>query len=288
MNPSVLGSVPPAIPLDSDNRLGRSLSRWNTTSDLGEQLSDEEFTKDKFNYFIGETVLSEFVLARTIYQRQAVVRANTGSEVCPEGWNCSYIINFIGPGYKCQELAFGVGSKVKKLRGSEAPFDISMIAPEGNYTYLAETDRGEYGVPQIINSSVGGMPSFDPPYPKNMGAFRTEPIIWIGYVTVNDTSLPQPLFRNAPDWYEAYKPVIFGCEHYEVNYTVRFNYTRAEQFHKVIDRKFLNKVVDTRYLPNQRDLDKRLNDHTVATPEENYVLPSDLQRYRRVAAYHTL
>ncbi|KAI8665359.1 hypothetical protein NCS56_00971600 [Fusarium sp. Ph1] len=277
-----------AYPTIINNRPGRSLSLWNTTSDFGEQLSDEEFTTDKFNYFTGETVGFEFVLARTIYQRQAVVRANAGSEVCSEGWNCSYTINFIGPGYKCQELASGAGSKVKKLGGSEAPFNISIIAPEANYTYFADMDRGEYGMEQIINSSFGGMPLFDPPYPKNMGAFRTEPIIWIGYVTVNDTSLPQPLRRNASDWYEAYKPVIFGCEHYEVNYTIRFNYTRAEQSHKVIGRKFLNKVVDTRYLPNQRDPDKRLKDQTVATPEENYVLPNDLHRYRRVAAYHTL
>ncbi|UPK92918.1 hypothetical protein LCI18_003853 [Fusarium solani-melongenae] len=277
-----------AYPTIINNRPGRSISLWNTTSGSGKLRSDEGFTKDKFNYFTGPTVLTEFVLARTIYQRQAVVRENAGSEVCSEGWNCSYIINFIGPGYKCQQLASGVGSKVKKLSGSEAPFDISMIAPQGNYTYLAETDRGEYGMEQIINSSFSGMPLFDPPYPKNMGAFRTEPIIWIGYVTVNDTSLPQPIFRNASDWNEAYKPVIFGCEHYEVNYTVRFNYTRAEQSHKVIGRKFLNKVVDTTYLPNQRDPDKRLKDHTVATPEQNYVLPNDLHRYRRVAAYHTL
>lgn len=277
-----------AKPTIINNRRGRSLSNWNVTFSPEERLSGEANTKDKFDYFAGESFWVELLLSRTIYERQAVVRENAATEMCSEGWNCSYTINFIGPGYKCTELASGVGSKVKKLGGSEAPFNMSMMAPEGNFTYLAETHRGEYGAQQITNHTFGGVPTFKPPYPKNMGAFRTEPIIWIGYVTVNDTSLRQPLGRDASDWYEAYKPVIFGCEHYDVNYTVNFKYAQGQQFHRVIDRKFLNQVVDTRYLSNQSDTDERLKDRTVATPEENYVLPNDLHRYRRVAAYHVL
>ncbi|WAO92087.1 Hypothetical protein NCS54_00958100 [Fusarium falciforme] len=273
-------------PIKINNRLELSVSLWNTTMP---ENGSPDITKGEFDYWARPSMqYSRQLLPPVISQGQPTTRRRAGVEICSDSWDCSYVIDFIGPGYKCQELASGVGSKVKKLGDSEAPFDTSAIAPEGDFTYLANTERGQYGVEQITNSSLGGMPRFDPPYPKNMGAFRTEPIIWIGYATVNDTSVPQPLSRESPGWYDAYTPVIFGCEHYEINYTVKFEYIRGEQSHEIISRNYLRKVVDTTYLPDEKDPDKRLRDRTVATPEENYVFPHDVWNYQRTAAFHSL
>lgn len=271
-------------PTRINKSIGLALSVWNTT----ENSPGIRLTKDEFDYWaLPSTFYLNRVLPRTVSQGYATARDGAGMEICSEEWDCSYVIHFIAPGYKCEELASGVGSKVKKLGGSEAPFDTSIIAPEGNFTYFGVTDRGEYGKQQVA-SDGGGRPLFDPPYPKNLGAFRTEPIIWIGYATVNDTSLPQPGNRSAPNWYDAYSPVIFGCEHYEINYTVKFQYIQGEGSHKIINRDYLGKVVDTTYLPDRQDPDTRLKDRTVAIPEENYVLPLDRRNYRRTAAYHAL
>jgi hypothetical protein len=245
-----------------------------------------DITKGEFDYWTRPSMqYSRQLLPPVLSQGQPTTRKRAGVEICSDSWDCSYVIDFIGPGYKCQELASGVGSKMKKLGDSEAPFDTSAIAPEGNFTYLAVTGRGEYGQ-QVI--SENGRPVSKPPYPKNMGAFRTEPIIWIGYATVNDTSVPQPWSRVAPDWYDAYTPVIFGCEHYEINYTVKFAYIQGEQSHEIISRNYMRKVVDTTYLLDEEDPDERLRDCTVATPVENYVFPHDVRNYKRTAAFHSL
>ncbi|KAF4461572.1 hypothetical protein FALBO_11628 [Fusarium albosuccineum] len=193
---------------------------------------------------------------------------------------------FVAPGYKCQELASGVGSQVKKLGDSMAPFNTSIIAPEGNYTYIVLADKGDYSDQQIL-SSAAGIPKQDPPYPKNLGAFRTEPVIWVGYAIVDNYSIWQPLDPTTEEYKNAYTPVIFGCEHYEVNYTVQFNYTRGVQSYDIKHRKYLRKVIDTTYTP-EKDPDKRLLDRTQAVPKDNYVFPSDTGKYRLTAAYHTI
>ncbi|RTE84649.1 hypothetical protein BHE90_000704 [Fusarium euwallaceae] len=275
----------PRDPLKINHRYEMSLSWWNKTAELGPK---DDPTKDRFEYWAEPSPqYSELILPRVMSQGQPATRKGAGLEICSESWNCSYTIDFVAPAYKCEELASGVGSKVKKLGDSEPPFNTSIIAPEGNFTYFGITDQGEYGFEQV-NSRDAGIPVSRPPYPKNLGAFRTEPIIWIGYATVNDTSVPQPSSRAEADWDDAYNPVIFGCEHYEAKHSVKFEYVKGVQSHKVISREYLRKVVDTTYLPDELDPDKRLTDRTVAIPEENYVFPSDLRKYRRTAAYHSL
>ncbi|RSL49194.1 hypothetical protein CEP54_012570 [Fusarium duplospermum] len=271
-------------PTTINGRIGLSILAWNTTA----KDTVLDGTKNEFDYWANPGIqFMKVIIPRVMSQGQATTRKQAGIEICSENWDCSYTINFIAPGYKCQELASGVGSEVKKLGDSEPPFDISLLVPEGNSTYVADTYRGDYDQ-QLVKSGPGGRPISTPPHPKNLGAFRTEPIIWIGYSTVNDTSLPQPKWRNASDWHDAYKPVIFGCEHYEVNYTAKFRYIRGEQSHEIISRDYLRKVVNTTFLPDKQDPDKRLQDRTVATPEENYVFPHDTKNYRRIAAYHSL
>ncbi|KAJ4127644.1 hypothetical protein NW765_016123 [Fusarium oxysporum] len=177
-------------------------------------------------YLVSSKQFDMLIATKTTLMGEAIVRKESAAEICGEGWNCSYVVNFVAPGYKCQELASGVGSEVKKLGNATAPFNTSAIAPMGNRTYYAVNDRGEYGDPQM-SSHVGGKPKQNPPYPDNFGVFRTEPIMWIGYATVDDLSVPQPDTPGTEAWKKAYTPVIIGCEHYEVNYTAQSNYRRC-------------------------------------------------------------
>ncbi|KAL5592677.1 hypothetical protein FOBRF1_013703 [Fusarium oxysporum] len=262
-----------------------SMSLWNTTSDPRE--SPANHTLSDFDYFARPSISCEmFITSKPVLMGEAIIRRESASEICAEGWNCSYVVNFVAPGYKCRELASGVNSEVKKLGDATAPFNTSIIAPMGNFTYYAITDKGEYGDPQMI-SNPGGIPKQKPPYPDNFGAFRTEPIIWIGYATVDNLSVPQPGTPGEGDWNKAYTPVIIGCEHYEVNYTVQFNCTGGVQSFDIKRRDYLRRVVNTTYIP-KKDPDKRLKDRTQAVPESNYILPIDVKAYRRTAAYHSI
>ncbi|KAJ4214954.1 hypothetical protein NW759_009978 [Fusarium solani] len=102
-----------------------------------------DITKGEFDYWTRPSMqYSRQLLPPVLSQGQPTTRKRAGVEICSDSWDCSYVIDFIGPGYKCQELASGVGSKMKKLGDSEAPFDTSAIAPEGNFTYLAVTVEG--------------------------------------------------------------------------------------------------------------------------------------------------
>jgi hypothetical protein len=264
-----------------------SVSLWNTTFNLDVNYRNYTPNSNEFDYFHRPSSQCETYLAKKpLLMGEAIVRKESAAEICAEGWNCSYVVDFVAPGYKCQELASGVDSEVKKLGDATAPFNTSAIAPMGKYTYLAVTDQGDYDTSQIL-ASIGGKPKQKPPYPDNLGAFRTEPIIWIGYATVDNLSVPQPTIPGREDWYKAYTPVIIGCEHYEVNYTVQFNYTRGAQSFHIQRRDYLRKVVNTTYI-TKKDPDKRLIDRTRATPESNYVLPTNVREYRRVAAYHSI
>ena len=261
-----------------------SVSYWNTTA-----LSTDtgEGDPDVFEYYGGTNRPWDAMIgARAIRAKEPLVRKESGLEICSKGWNCSYILDFTAPGYKCEELASGVDSKVKALGGVMPPFDTSILAPTGNFTYYAKTTIGDYVKPQIA-SYLRGRPIQKPPYPKNLGAFRTEPIMWIGYSTIEDYSKRKPMVPGEDDWDSAYTPVIIGCEHWEVNYTIRFNWTGEAQSHEVLNRTYLRKVVNTT-LTTKLDPDKRLNDRTSAVPESNYVLPRDVAEYRLIAAYHSL
>ncbi|KAF5649849.1 uncharacterized protein FTJAE_815 [Fusarium tjaetaba] len=269
-------------PQKIDDQFLMSMSLWNSTFDY----SVSDFKGEYFDYYTYPSrQVDNFVATKSMLMGEAIVRKESAFEICGEGWNCSYVINFVTPGYKCEKLASGVNSEVKKLGNAAAPFNTSVLAPLGNLTYYAVNDR-EYDNPQMV-SYPGGRPKAHPPYPKNFGAFRTEPIMWIGYATVDDLSVPQPDMPGTEEYIKAYTPVIIGCEHYEVNYTAQFNYTGGSQFVDIKKREYLRRVIDTTYI-SEKDPDKRLKDRTQAVPDRNYVFPTDVKRYRRVAAYHSI
>ncbi|KAM5354063.1 hypothetical protein ACJ41O_000713 [Fusarium nematophilum] len=274
------------IPIRMNDYIELSVSLWNTTGGPdGVPLDPDD--PNEFDYWDSPSPQFRQVATKTAYLQQAVMRQNAPEEICGAGWNCSYKLEFTGPGYRCQQLASGVGDEVKKLNGAECPFNTSILLPKGDHSYIAELDRGDYKKQQI-KSGKAGKPNQDPPYPKNFGALRTEPVLWLGYAEVEDRSKKQPENSSVPGWNKAYTPTIFGCEHYETKYTVQFNYSGGIQTHNVTKREFMRRVVDTTFVPDGKDSDKRLMDRTKAVPEENYIFPQNVNEYRIKMAYHAI
>ncbi|KAI1070290.1 hypothetical protein LB507_010327 [Fusarium sp. FIESC RH6] len=269
---------------EEDPKNLKSLSKiWNTTAE-GETINKDD--PDEFDYWTYPAwVLDKVIAPRVALENKPLVRNVSGAELCSHGWNCSYILNLTAPGYQCETLTSGVNSEVRNMGNATPPVDMTSLAPKGNWSYFAATKFGEYTYQ--IASDTRRRPKQRPPYPKNLGAFRTEPIMWIGYCTVEDYSKEQSSMPGKEGWQKAYKPFLLGCEHWEVNYTIQFDWVGETQSHKVLQRRYLRKVVDTT-LVSDRDPDTRLKDRTRAVPESNYVLPSDVEEYRLISAYHSL
>jgi hypothetical protein len=262
-----------------ENLYELSVCYWNTTSS---DTTDPNW----FDYFTGTSQQFEQVATLSAYLQKPVERTGAAQEICGNGWNCTFTIKFTGPGYKCTELASGVGSTPKDLGSAKVPFSMDLLAPTGNFTYFSLAYRGEYADIQT-DSGDAGIPNFPPPFPPNLGALRTEPIIWIGYAAVDDPAKPQPGNNSDPAWKTAYTPKIFGCEHYETEYEVLFNYTGLKQHTSVKNRRFIAPIINTTFVPDQLSQDGT-RDNTTAVPEENYIFPKDVRRYRRTSAYHSI
>jgi hypothetical protein len=262
------------------------LSLWNTTK------PQDQDPVGWFDYYTAPSPNSQQTAALGAFMGQVVGRKNASMEICGTGWNCTFEIQFVAPGYKCTELGSGIGGKVANFSqqsGSIAPpFDLDILLPTGPYSYYAFTSGGEYATPQMKDVGIGGIPNMKPPYPKNLGAFRTEPVIWIGYSMVANLSGPLPSERSDPRWNSTFIPKLFACEHYETAYKANISYVDTAQVTRVTNRTFLQPIINTTYVPKV-DANDGTADNTTATPRSNYVFPSpDVGRYRKVAAYHSL
>ncbi|KAM0431322.1 hypothetical protein ACHAPT_005296 [Fusarium lateritium] len=274
---------------ESDDFIGISLSLWN---DTGEDKGD-----NRFNYWVSPSTQFKAIANKVFTGNQSLQRDHVAEEICGRGWNCSTVIQFVGPGYKCKSVTPKNGISIDDFAGVKAPFNTTELAPTGNHTYFAKTMEGEYGNRQILTKEEpkGGVPVEEPPYPTNLGALRTEPIIWIGYTEVENISKRQPEEKGAPGWDDAFTPAVLACEHYVTNYTVNLTYTNGLQTYDVIDRDYMYKVINTTYQrtlddPGQQPFPDGLFERVEAVPEENYVRPfpkKDIGRYRRIAAYHS-
>ncbi|KAH7235021.1 uncharacterized protein BKA55DRAFT_544205 [Fusarium redolens] len=258
---------------------GARLSWYNDT------LPDED-GPDVFDFWISPSAYLKEIASRVLTGGQALQRDDVADEICGKGWDCSTIIHFTGPGYKCEQLGKGTNSTLEQFNGRDAPFNMSRMIPEGWNTYYSIADEGDYAERQIEHEKYYGRPLQTLPFPKNLGAFRTEPIIWLGYVTVDDVLVKHAENSSQKGWDTDFTPVISACEHWQVNYTVSLTYTRGFQSYNVTNREYLRKVINTTYVDDSAD-DGTL-DKTVAEPQENYVLPKDWRNYQRIAAYHSL
>lgn len=272
-------------PVQIDGLFEIPVSIWNTTKRRN-QTDD-----DWFDYYTGPSPNWKQTATVGAFLEEVVARKNAAVDICGSGYNCTYTINFTAPGYKCTELASGVGSIPRNLsqESGEAipPFNTDLLLPRGTYSYYAHTTGGEYSARQMVDVGVSGIPRIpNSELPAHFGALRTEPIIWIGYVVLNNPNQAQPV-RSDPDWDDAFTPKIFACEHRETEYVATFNYTDGVQSTNITAYKFGDPVINTTFLPTVAANDGT-SDNVTAVPEENYVYPNDTARYRKTAAYHSL
>ncbi|RMJ19958.1 hypothetical protein CDV36_000421 [Fusarium kuroshium] len=269
---------------------GRSLSAYNHTHENGNEAKDRE-KLDIFEYMTSPSPPLDRIVSGVFSSGRPIQRENVAKEICGEGWDCSTQIQFIGPGYKCQELAKGVESHPKEFSDSVRPddFDTDLFVPRGQYTYYANVLRGEYLNPQMEDLGDQGIPSGEPPFPDHLGAIRTEPIIWVGYSAVKNLSIPHARNSSVKGWTSEYEPTIFACEHWEVNYTVKLNFTDGVQTYNVLKRDYMNKIIDTVFEKEGANATDGTLDKSIITPESDYIMPRrEYPRYRVIAAYHNI
>ncbi|PSN68309.1 hypothetical protein BS50DRAFT_492588 [Corynespora cassiicola Philippines] len=255
----------------------KSVMFYNTTDKQGK----EQGWFDYYDQPSSDVTRTSLMVAYSL-KDQPLNRQDARIVSCGGHYNCTYSISFVGPGYKCDNVAMGVGDK-GKLEQVGAPFNISTLVPEGKHAYYAEVDIGDYKRPQSNNlSNDGGIP-LPGTITNDLGVFKSEPVLWIGY-SINTT---EPLADNDPfanRWTHRFEPHIFMCEHYETKYTVEFNYSEPFVSTK-FSYDFLAPVVNTNF--SRRD-DGTMN-YDNPSPPENFVSPrTDVPRYKKAAAYHAM
>ncbi|KAF2249208.1 hypothetical protein BU26DRAFT_426836 [Trematosphaeria pertusa] len=260
----------------ADGTKKKSLMFYNTTD---AQAASEGW----FDYYDKPSSDLTRISLMTAYSgtTSSLNRPDARFESCGGNYNCTFSTTFIGPGYKCEEMASGIGDSGRLVEFG-APFNTSMLVPEGRNVYYADIDIGEYARPQSDNlSSQGGVPLG--PIPEELGVFKVEPLLWIGYSINSSERLPD----NSPyavNWTHRYDPRIFRCVHYETRYTVKWNYTEPF-FATEVSHDFVAPVIDTNFT---RNADGTVNFDDPG-PAENFISPrTDVLLYKKISAYHAM
>jgi len=250
----------------SDDEIRRNaMSYYNTTDLKGEK---EGF----FDYYDQPSKNVRRLAISAAYLRRPQPRENAALNFCGRGWNCTYSINFVGPGYKCEDITTSVPG--------DAPFQLKQIAPEGNFTYVANVDQDDYASSQI--DTLNGVPRQPPPYPDSLGVFESEPILWIGYATKTNETYPDDS-PYATKWKVVHEPRMFKCVMHHTNYTFEMNY-RPNQNAVLKQRDFLRPAIDTTLKANMGN-----SSDWVAQPASNFIRPGqDPKAYKLHAAYHSM
>ncbi|KAF2634717.1 hypothetical protein P280DRAFT_494139 [Massarina eburnea CBS 473.64] len=258
-----------------DGTKKRSVMFYNTTDVKSE-------ADGWFDYYDQPSLDLTRVSIMSVYslESHSLNRQDARQTSCGGNFNCTYTTSFVGPGYKCEMVANGPEDN-EKLRDMGAPFNTSALVPEGKDVYYAQVDIGDYKSPQAGNlSAQGGVPLGS--IPDDLGIFKYEPVLWIGYSINSTEKLPEdsPL---AESWTARYDPHIFRCIHYETRYTVNWNYT--EPFYTTeVTREYLSPIVDTNFTKLENGLPNVQN----PAPESNFVSPHDVALYKKTAAYHAV
>lgn len=259
------------VPIGNGSTSKRSLMFYNTTDVQGK-------TPGWFDYYDQPSADIKRMALLMAYSNNNYpnVKATGRQDACGGAFNCTYEQSFVGPGYQCEEVTD------QSQQDLGAPFNTSVLVPVGRNLYHAEVDHGAYLQPQnaVFEDGPGGIPVGDPP--EDLGVFKSEPVLWIGYA-VNSTerlASDDPLTRN---WTHRYVPHIIRCTHMETKYTVTWDWTEP-LFHTTVQREYLNPVVNTNLT--------RLANGTYSKdpqPASNYVSPRDnVETYKKVAAYHAV
>ncbi|RSL61910.1 hypothetical protein CEP54_005982 [Fusarium duplospermum] len=253
---------------------------WNST--------DRDLAKEIGYYTRPDQQFESLVRASTVLRRP-VTYDNSTLETCARGWNCTVSVKMKGPGYKCTELGSGVGSEARNLSQQSGeispPFDFArVLLPKGQLSYFSPPSEGDYSPLQMEEIDEEGYPTRR--LPKNFAAFRTEPVVWIGYVKIAK-GIKRPFNpQKAVEDEDSLIPTLMACEYYETQYNVDYEYVDGVQYIKVMNRTPISPVINTTLQRGVEDRDTA--DTTVATPEENYVLLSNTTEYKKAATYHAL
>lgn len=211
--------------------------------------------------------------------RQAVC----GKPVSGGSYNCTFTQTFTAPAYKCDLVADESGGD-SLLAELGAPFNTTSLLPKGRNTYQAEVRLGDYRFPQMDNfqRGPGGVPAGE--VPADLGVFKAEPILWIGW-SVNSTVPLEPDSPYRTNWTHRYDPRIARCVMNEARYNVKWNFT-GPFFMEMATREYLGPVLDTNFTRNE---DSTLNYDADPVPAANFVRPlPDVAAYKKMAAYHAL
>jgi hypothetical protein len=249
-----------------DDEIRRNALSYYNTTDLDGKADGF------FDYYDQPSKNARRLAISAAYLKRPQPREQAGLTFCGQGWNCSYTLNFMGPGYKCDELT--------DSPPGDAPFKLNQLAPEGNFTYVADVDQNDYKSPQI--DTVDGVPRQGPPYPTSLGVFESEPSLWIGYAQKTNDSYPDDS-PYAKKWKVVHIPKIFKCVMYHTNYTFEMTYTPS-QTAVLKQRDFLYPVVNTTLRPNLGN-----TSNFIASPESAFISPgADPKIYKLTAAYHSM
>ncbi|KAF1945247.1 hypothetical protein EJ02DRAFT_61132 [Clathrospora elynae] len=243
---------------DTSENHGISVSYYNTTDLAGK-------SEGYFDYYDQPSKNARRLAFSAAYLKSPQPRKGAAVTFCGDVWNCTYTINFQGPGYKCDDIS---DSDIP-----EAPFKLDQIAPNGNFTYLAEVDQGTYGVQNA---------PLEPPYPDSLGVLESEPILWIGYAH-KTTELYGDDDPKAKKWKYIHVPKMFKCVMYHTNYTYEMQYTPS-QAAILNERDFLRPLIDTTLQPNPDN-----GSGWIASPSSNFISPKDdPDNYKLTSAYHSM
>ncbi|KAF2188127.1 hypothetical protein K469DRAFT_660660 [Zopfia rhizophila CBS 207.26] len=260
---------------NESNFPGSSLVYYNTTDTEGKQPG-------YFDYYDQPSKNARRLTVTSAYLKKPATYPDAGLDSCGEAWDCTYSITFQGPGYKCDEVANSSNPNTEEVVSKGAPFNISMLAPQGNYLYYAAVDIGGYANPQT-ETGDDGMPKLKPPYPDSLGVFESEPALWVGYA-INTTKPYDASSPYAKQWISVHEPKIFKCVAHHTNYTFEMHYTDALQTTTRKKRDFISLIVDTTVTLNPAN-----KSDLVASPSANYVRPNkDVEKYKVAAAYHAM
>ncbi|KAI4938290.1 hypothetical protein J4E85_000729 [Alternaria conjuncta] len=163
----------------------KSLNFYNTTEPAEQERRDEDVysaatgTGSFFDYYDQPSKNARRLAFSSVYMQKPQPRENASTVFCGPGWNCTYTISFVGPGYQCED--------VEDADEPDAPFALSELAPNGSLVYKADVDQGNYGYQDPANGT------------GSLGVFESEPNLWIGYAI--NTS--EPYSHDAEPEYKA-------------------------------------------------------------------------------------
>lgn len=251
---------------------GGSMAFYNTTS--------TNITDGYFDFYDQPSKNAVRLVTTAAFNKRPFNSEDAAKQSCESGFNCTYIIAFDGPGYKCSELASGLDDTQgqAQLKSMNAPINFTSLAPQGTTIYTSDVNMGEYVRPQAPTTNDGVAQK---PYPPDMGVLKAEPVVWIGYSQYTNQSWPDDSPYKNSKWEYVLVPKVFRCEHWNVQYEMAMTYIDGVQSYSVKNKTFTSPIINTTISGDPGN--------PTITPATNYIRPeTNAEVYKLVATYHAL